>query len=386
MRIAMTAPPLGTASMAVASSLARHLARRGHAVHFVGHRSGTPNLAEDGVLEHVIDPSTCASTDPPMHDLALAAKLAEVISENAIDVLHVHAALPHAIAASLSRQIVSGAAKPGAGAARPKIVTTLHGVELTLVASDLCLRDLAKLGLDASDAVTCVSESLRREVVDEVGTKREIRVIPDFLDGEPRVFRAGAAAASAPMSTTTGVTPRPSKASILHISNFRPAKRIDDLMRVHGRVAREIPCDLLLMGDGPERGRARELASELGVADSVRFLSGIESYDSIPEAGVFLLPSEMESFGYGALAAMAAGIPVVGCDSGGLPEVVKHAETGYLLPVGDVEGLADRCLEILRDRERRSEMGEAGRRRAKSLFGADRVVGEFESLYASLAA
>jgi N-acetyl-alpha-D-glucosaminyl L-malate synthase BshA len=373
----MTAPPLGTASMAVASALARHLARRGHAVHFVGHRSGTPNLAEDGVLEHVIDPSTCATTDPPMHDLALAAKLAAVIEEHAIDVLHVHAALPHAIAASLARQVALGSSSSTSGSGRrPRIVTTLHGAELTLVASDLCLRDLARLGLDHSDAVTCVSESLRREIAGELGTGRKFRVIPDFFDGEPRVWRTSAASASAPA---------PPGASILHISNFRPAKRIGDVVRTFARVARETPCDLLLIGDGPERAQARELATSLGVGANVRFLSGVESYDSLPDAGVFLLPSEMESFGYGALAAMAAGIPVVGCDAGGLPEVVKHTETGYLLPVGDVEGLADRCLEILRDAERRREMGEAARRRARSLFGADRVVGEFESLYATLA-
>lgn len=366
MKIAITAPPLGTASMTVASTLARHLSRRGHSVHFVGSRGPTPGLAEDGVVEHVLDPSACAATDPPMLDLALAAKLASIVDESGIEIIHVHAALPNAIVASLSRQILS------AGTTKPKTVTTLHGSELTIVAADLCLRGLARLGLESSDAVTCVSESLKREVTDEIGPSCPIEVIPDFIEGEPRTWRS---------STTGAISKRP---SLLHISNFRPAKRIDVVMDTFARVVREIPCELLLMGDGPERALARERAAKLGLTASVRFLSGVESYDALPEAGVFLLPSEMESFGYGALAAMAAGIPVVGSDAGGLPEVVKHAETGYLLPVGDVEGLAERCAEILRDDERRKEMSEASRRRAQSLFGADRVVGEFEALYARL--
>jgi N-acetyl-alpha-D-glucosaminyl L-malate synthase BshA len=345
--------------MTVAASLSRNLARRGHDVHFIGHRSGTPYLAEDGVSEHVIDPSTCAATDPPMHDLALAAKIAAVAEEAKLDLIHVHAAIPHAVAASLALRIL--------GQGPPRLVTTLHGVELTLVATDLCLAGLARNGLDSSDAVTCVSESLKREIVQEFGP-RKLHVIPDFLDTAPRTFKVGS-------------TDRP---AVLHISNFRPGKRIDVVLQAFARVFREVPCDLLLVGDGPERASARELARTLHVEGSVRFLSGVESYEALPEADVFLLPSDNESFGFAALAAMAAGIPVVGSDAGGLPEVVKHAECGYLLPVGDVEGLAERCCEILRDKERRREMGEAARHRARSRFGAERVVGEFEALYASL--
>ncbi len=359
MKIGMVAPPLGTASMTVAASLSRNLARRGHDVHFIGHRSGTPYLAEDGVSEHVIDPSTCAATDPPMHDLALAAKIAAVAEEVKLDLVHVHAAIPHAVAASLAVRIL------GRGA--PKLVTTLHGSELMLIASDLCLVGLARNGLDSSDAVTCVSDALKREVLHEFGP-RKLHVIPDFLDTAPRTFKVGP-------------TDRP---AILHISNFRPGKRIDVVVETFARVLREIPCELLLVGDGPERASAREHARTLGIEGSVRFLSGVESYEALPEADVFLLPSDNESFGFAALAAMAAGIPVVGSDAGGLPEVVKHAEGGYLLPVGDIEGLAERCCEILRDQERRREMGEAARRRAQSRFGAERVVGEFEALYASL--
>lgn len=359
MKIGMVAPPQGTASMTVAASLSRNLARRGHEVHFIGHRSGTPYLAEDGVAEHVIDPSTCAATDPPMHDLALAAKIAAVVDEAGLDLLHAHAAIPHAIAAALAGRIVAGP--------RPKLVTTLHGAELTLVASDLCLMGLARNGLDTSDAVTCVSESLKREVLHEFGD-RKIHVIPDFLDGPPRTFKVA-----------TSDLP-----AVLHVSNFRPGKRIDLVLQAFARVLRDVPSQLLLAGDGPDRASARELARTLGIEHAVRFLSGVESYEALPEADVFLLPSDNESFGFAALAAMAAGIPVVGSDAGGLPEVVKHAECGYLLPVGDVDGLAERCSEILRDKERQREMGEAARHRAQSLFGASRVVGEFETLYASL--
>lgn len=360
MKIGMVAPPLGTASMAVAASLSRNLARRGHEVHFIGHRSGTPYLAEDGVLEHVIDPSTSAATDPPMHHLALAAKIASVAEEAKLDILHVHAAIPHAVAASLACRIMQGPA--------PKLVTTLHGAELTLIESDLCLLGLARHGLDSSQAVTCVSDSIRRAVVEELGP-RKLTVIPDFLDPMPRTYKVGNDAG---------------RLAILHISNFRPGKRIDLVMETFRRVSREIPCDLLLVGDGPERAMAREQAHQMGLQASVKFLSGVESYEALPEADVFLLPSDNESFGLAALAAMAVGIPVIGTDAGGLPEVVKHGECGYLLPVGDADGLAERCAEILRDRERRREMGEAAQKRAQSLFGAGRVVGEFEDLYASL--
>lgn len=359
MKIGMIAPPLGTASMTVAASLSRNLARRGHEVHFIGHRSGTPYLAEDGVSEHVIDPSTCATTDPPMHDLALAAKIASVAEEAKLDLIHVHAALPHAVAAALAIRILG---KPA-----PKLVTTLHGAELPLIASDLCLLGLARNGLDSSDAVTCVSDALKREVLQEFGP-RPLQVIPDFLDTAPRTFKVGSA----------------DRPAVLHISNFRPGKRIDIVLETFLRITREFPCELLLVGDGPERALAREMSRNLGLEPSVKFLSGVESYEALPEADVFLLPSDNESFGFAALAAMAAGIPVVGSDAGGLPEVVKHAESGYLLPVGDTEGLAERCCEILRDKERRKEMGEAARRRAQSLFGAERVVGEFEELYAGL--
>ncbi len=359
MKIGMIAPPLGTASMTVAASLSRNLARRGHEVHFIGHRSGTPYLAEDGVSEHVIDPSTCAATDPPMHDLALAAKIAAVAEEAKLDLIHVHAAIPHAVAGALALRIMRGHA--------PKLVTTLHGAELPLIASDLCLVGLARNGLDSSSAVTCVSDALKREVLQEFGP-RTIHVIPDFLDTTPRTFKVGA-------------SDRP---AVLHISNFRPGKRIEVVLQTFARIVREVPSEMLLVGDGPERAMAREMSRTLGLESSVRFLSGVESYEALPEADVFLLPSDNESFGFAALAAMAAGIPVVGSDAGGLPEVVKHAESGYLLPVGDVEGLAERCCEILRDKERRREMGEAAQHRAQSLFGAERVVGEFEELYASL--
>ena len=359
MKIGMVAPPLGTASMAVAASLSRNLARRGHAVHFIGHRSGTPYLAEEGVIEHVIDPSTSAATDPPMHDLALAAKIAAVASEAQLDLVHVHAAIPHAVAASIACRIVTGK--------KPRLVTTLHGAELSLIESDLCLLGLARHALDASDAVTCVSDSIRRAVIEELGP-RAIVVIPDFLDPMPRTFKAAA----------------PGRPAILHISNFRPGKRIDLVMETFRRVNRDIACDLLLVGDGPERAMAREQARQMGLQSAVKFLSGVESYEALPEADVFLLPSDNESFGFAALAAMAAGIPVVGTDAGGLPEVVKHGESGYLLPVGDVDGLTERCCEILRDRERRLEMGEAAQKRAQSLFGPGRVVAEFEQLYSSL--
>jgi N-acetyl-alpha-D-glucosaminyl L-malate synthase BshA len=175
---------------------------------------------------------------------------------------------------------------------------------------------------------------------------------------------------------------RPGQRILLHASNFRPVKRVSDVIRIFERVAREVDAVLLMVGEGPERAAAQALVRRLGLAERVRFLGVYESIaELVARAHVFLLPSELESFGLSALEAQACAVPVVGSDAGGLPEVVKHAETGFLLPVGDVEGMAARAIEILKDDERRREMGRAGRRRVESLFGADRVVTQYERFY-----
>jgi N-acetyl-alpha-D-glucosaminyl L-malate synthase BshA len=230
-----------------------------------------------------------------------------------------------------------------------------------------------------SQGVTAVSEFLKRMTVEEFEVGEDIEVIPNFVDlsvyCHARAYRDRSALA-----------PAGSKI-LLHISNFRPVKRVVDVIRIFERVQREVPSVLLMVGEGPERASAQTLARRLGIDERVRFLGRQDHIEELTGiADVFLLPSEIESFGLSALEAMASGVPVIGSDAGGLPEVVKHTETGFVLPVGDIEGMAARAIEILKDDEHARELGQAGRRRAASLFGAERVVSQYERFYETVLA
>jgi N-acetyl-alpha-D-glucosaminyl L-malate synthase BshA len=372
MRIGITCHPVLGGSGAVAIELGRQLARRGHEVHFVSYRppAGGDDFLQEVTL-HSVDHASCGMFDYPPHDVALAAKMAEVSREQRLEVLHVHHAIPHAVNGVLVREML--------GEKAPRLVTTLHGSDLTLVSVDQSFAEMTRFAIHHSNAVTAVSEFLRRMTVDELQAHVPIEVIPDFVDLAE--FSPNRACPEA------GALAGPGERILLHASNFRPGKRALDVIRIFELVGSELEAVLLMVGEGPERAAAQSLARRLGVQDRVRFLGTQESISEIAGAAdVFVLPSETESFGLPALQAMACGVPVVGSDAGGLPEVVKHAESGYLLPVGDVEGMAGRTLEILKDRERRLEMGRAGRRRAEALFGAERVVGLYERLYEGLLA
>jgi N-acetyl-alpha-D-glucosaminyl L-malate synthase BshA len=364
-RIGITCYPTVGGSGAVAAELGKQLARRGHAVHFISYR--LPFRLGDfqqNISFHEVDVSTYPLFEYPPHDLALAVKMAETAREHRLDLFHVHYAIPHAIAGFLAQQML--------GEKAPRMVTTLHGTDITIVGQDRSFFEITRFGIERSQGVTAVSEFLRRMTLDEFQVKTPIEVIPNFVDldryaGE-RPDRSAYAA--------------PDQKVLLHVSNFRPVKRVLDVVRIFERVVREVDGVLLMVGEGPERSSAQALARRLGIHERLRFLGIQQGMEEIVGmADVLLLPSELESFGLSALEAMAAGVPVVGSDAGGLPEVVKHTETGFLLPVGDVEGMATRTLEILKDDERRREMGAAGRRRAESLFNADRVVNQYERVY-----
>jgi L-malate glycosyltransferase len=292
--------------------------------------------------------------------------MAEAAREHHLDLFHVHYAIPHALAGLLAQQML--------GERPPKLITTLHGTDVTLVGQDRSFFEITKFGIERSDGVTAVSEFLRRMTVDEFQIKKPIEAIPNFIDLQ----------AYSPERAHRDHPPlaRPGQKVLMHASNFRPVKRVSDAIRILERVAREVDAVLLMVGEGPERSAAQALARRLGLQERVRFLGVYESIvELVARADVFLLPSELESFGLSALEAQACAVPVVGSDAGGLPEVVKHAETGFLLPVGDVDGMSARVLELLKDEEHRKEMGRAGRRRAESLFGADRIVTQYERYY-----
>jgi N-acetyl-alpha-D-glucosaminyl L-malate synthase BshA len=365
--VGITCYPTVGGSGAVATELGKQLARRGHSVHFVSYR--LPFRLDEltgNIYFHEVDVTSYSLFEYPPHELALAAKMAEVSRENRLDVLHVHYAIPHAIAGFLAQQML--------GKDAPKLVTTLHGTDITLVGQDRSFFEITRFGILRSDGVSAVSDFLKKMTVDEFDVDRRIDVIHNFVDFSLYERRATPRerAAFAPGGEKV----------LLHVSNFRPVKRVLDVVRILERVVREVPAVLLMVGEGPERASAQALARRLGVHDRVKFLGRHDRIEEIMSlADVFLLPSELESFGLSALEAMAAGVAVVGSDAGGLPEVVKHAETGFLLPVGDIEGMAARTIEILKDDEHRRGLGQAARARAASLFNADRIVTQYERLY-----
>jgi N-acetyl-alpha-D-glucosaminyl L-malate synthase BshA len=366
MKLGIVCYPTVGGSGAVAAELGKQLAGRGHEVHVISYK--LPFRFGDfhrNICFHEVDVSSYPLFDYPPHVLALAAKMAEAVREHGIELFHVHYAIPHAIAGFLAQQLL--------GKDAPRMVTTLHGTDITIVGQDHSFFEITRFGIERSDGVTAVSEFLRRMTVDEFQITRPIDVIPNFVDLEQYPIARGDRSSVAESEQRV----------VLHVSNFRPVKRILDTVKIFERVSREIDAVLLMVGEGPERSSAQALARRLGVLDRIRFLGTRRGIAEIAAmADVFLLPSELESFGLSALEAMACGVPVVGSDAGGLPEVVRHAESGYLLPVGDVEGMSNRVIEILKDEERRREMGEAARHRVESLFDAERVVSQYEAVYA----
>ncbi|MBI4364495.1 MAG: N-acetyl-alpha-D-glucosaminyl L-malate synthase BshA, partial [Candidatus Latescibacteria bacterium] len=336
MRIGITCYPTHGGSGVVATELGMELAKRGHEVHFISYALPFRLKGfQENVVFHEVQMLAYPLFQYPPYTLALAAKLAEVADETELDVLHAHYAVPHAVCAYLARQV--------SRSPKLKIVTTLHGTDITLVGADPSFRPLTRFGIEQSDGVTAVSGYLKQKTIEVFEIDREIEVIPNFIDTErfapPR----------------TGSCPREQFAKkgerlLLHISNFRPSKRVEDVVRVFAAVRREVPARLLLVGDGPDRVPARELAEELGVGKWVRWLGQLDAVeDVISVADLFVLTSKNESFGLAALEAMSAGVPVIGTTAEGLPELIREGESGYLLPVGDVEGMARRSIEVLSD-------------------------------------
>jgi N-acetyl-alpha-D-glucosaminyl L-malate synthase BshA len=367
MNIGIACYPTVGGSGAVATELGKQLAERGHNVHLISYRLPFRlHHFSDRICFHSVEVVSYSLFEYPPHDLALAAKMAEVMRDHRLDVLHVHYAIPHAIAGVLAKDMV--------GASAPKLITTLHGTDITLVGQDRSFAEITRYGIARSDGVTAVSDFLRRMTAEELEVSTPIEVIPNFVDLD--LYSKARAAEDRSAYAEAG------DAILLHMSNFRPIKRVLDTIRILECVQREHPAVLLMVGDGPERTAAQALARRLGLGERVRFLGQRDSAEELVAlSDVFLLPTELESFGLSALEAMACSVPVIGTDAGGLPEVVEHGQTGYLLPVGDVEGMARRILELIRDPDRRLEMGNAGRLRATELFSDKTVVPRYEEYY-----
>jgi N-acetyl-alpha-D-glucosaminyl L-malate synthase BshA len=367
MKIGVTCYPTFGGSGVVATELGHELARRGHDVHIISYAmpSRLDVYAERIAYHEVTVPSYPLFQYAP-YDLALATRMADVAVHEGLDIIHVHYALPHAISAYLAREML-----------RPRplgIVTTLHGTDITIVGQDRSYLPVTRFGIEKSDAVTAVSEYLRRVTVEVFQPKKEILVVPNFIDPE--------------RWTPERRHPLPGRLCpnrgkvLLHVSNFRPVKRVLDVVEIFERIQRSVPASLVMVGDGPERPRAEALCREKGLSSQVCFLGNTPAVEQImPAADLYLLPSDAESFGLSALEALSCGVPVLGYAVGGLPEVVTAGETGFLREVGDVAGLAEDGVSVLRDPEIRRRMGEAGRRSASARFSAGDIVSRYEAIY-----
>ncbi|HEV8610122.1 MAG TPA: N-acetyl-alpha-D-glucosaminyl L-malate synthase BshA [Thermoanaerobaculia bacterium] len=369
MKIGITCYPTYGGSGVVATELGLALAERGDEVHFISY--DLPSrlaLPRPRVYFHeVVAPTYPLFVSPP-YTLALATKMAEVAEHAHLDLLHVHYALPHAISAILAREMSDG------NGVRLKVVTTLHGTDITIVGLDRSYLPITRWGIDQSDAVTAVSKYLTEVTLRELGVRHGIETIPNFVD--PNRYRPDGASSFARTLVPEG------EAAVIHVSNFRPVKRIPDVLAIFDRIRQKVPARLLMIGDGPQRSFAERRAQELGFEDRATFLGNVAAIETVlPVGKLLLLPSDAESFGLAALEAMACGVPVIGTAAGGLPEVVEHGVCGYLKPVGDVDGMADAALTLLEDPERWKRFSSEARRRAVEAFPTDEIVSRYRRLY-----
>lgn len=353
----------------VATELGLCFAKEGHSVHFVADRVPFRllDLDQPNVYYHQVERMTYPLFDAPLTTLAEASKLAEIIEEYTIDVIHAHYAVPHATAAILARDMVK--TKP-----RPVVVTTLHGTDVTLVGLDRAYLRTTQYSIEHSDLVTAVSHYLADYTHTEMGVQRDIHVIPNTVD-QKRFSPGGSAELRQRYA-------HPDEKLLIHISNFRPVKRVEDVVRVFAKVSQSIGVRLLMVGDGPDRHEAFELASELGVSGRVSFLGSFPRIeDLLSVCDLFLLPSSQESFGLVALEAMASGVPVVASRIGGVPEVVEDGKTGFLCEMGDTECMAEAALKLLSKAELYGQFSKAARKRAVTVFGEDRVLPQYKEAY-----
>ena len=370
MKIGITCYPTYGGSGAIATELGIALARRGHEIHFITYQQPfrLPSFLPR-IFFHEVDVGRYPLFEYPPYDLALAVRMHEVVLKHELDLLHVHYAIPHATSAWIAREMLIPT--------RPdiKVLTTLHGTDITIVGQDPSFFPITKFSIEKSDGLTAVSEYLRTETQSAFGcTGSRIEVIPNFID--PAVYDR------ARYTPQFGEQAR-ARRILMHVSNFRPVKRVRDVVRVYAAVARQVPSILVMVGDGPDRMEAEEEARRLDVGGDVFFLGKLDAVAPLlASADLFLLPTQGESFGLSALEALATGVPVIGTRAGGLPEVVQDGVTGALCEVGDVDGMASAALDLLRDPGRWRAASDRAQADARARFGMDAVVGQYESFYA----
>lgn len=371
MRIGICCYPSHGGSGVVATELGKHLAARGHEIAFVSYE--TPlrlGYMPERVSYHEVEIEQYPLLKHFPYTLALASKMAEVVRQRELDVLHAHYAVPFGTAALLAKQIVSERDL--------RVAMTLHGTDITLVGNNASFKPVTRMTIERADAVTVVSNWLQDETHRQFDISRDLEVIYNFIDPERH---EGSPCPCIPSCSSK------SEKTLMHISNFRPVKRIRDVIDIFARVNAEVDSRLILIGDGPDMPVARELADELGVLDRIKFVGIVDQVAPLlNKADLFLLPSSTESFGLVALEAMASGVPVIASDVGGIPEVIVHGETGYLAPCRDTAAMAAHAVELLKDERKRRQFGLAARDRARTRFNYESIVPQYEAMYERLVA
>jgi N-acetyl-alpha-D-glucosaminyl L-malate synthase BshA len=372
MKIGITCYPTYGGSGVVATELGLELAHRGHEIHFISYAQPI-RLTElhPNIHYHEVDVSRYPLFDFPPYDLALATRMAEVSELYALDILHVHYAIPHSVSALLARQML--AAKPRGQ--RLPFVTTLHGTDITLVGLDRSYLPITRFSIEQSNGVTAISNYLRERTLREFDVKNHIEVIYNFVNCDLYCRDAGAA------ERRLEYAPNGERV-LVHLSNFRPVKRVTDVVEIFDRVRKKMPAKLLMIGDGPDRSRAEWLAVQKGIHDDVLFLGKQDKIsEKLAVADVILMPSELESFGLAALEAMACKVVPIATRGGGVPELIEHGISGYLADVGDVDAMAGYAIGLLNDESRLQTMAKASRTMAQSKFCSSKIVPQYEEFY-----
>ena len=366
MKIGITCYPTYGGSGVVATELGKELASRGHDVHFISYALPIRLTMTDRVYFHEVEVLSYPLFEYPPYDLVLATKMAEVMTRFDLDILHVHYAIPHSISAYLAKMMLRDRVVP--------FVTTLHGTDITLVGNDRSYLPITRFGIEQSDAVTAVSEYLKQRTILEFQIQRPVQMVPNFVDcnvygpATDRTLRRRYA--------------KDDEGILIHISNFRPVKRVEDVVGIFALVRKKRNTRLLMVGDGPDRPKAEWLANTHGIARDVLFLGKQNDMNELLAiSDILLLPSELESFGLVALEAMACEVPVIATRVGGIPEVVRDGVDGFLYDVGDVQAMADGCLSILGNPKVRDGLGKAAREHATRDFCASKIVLQYEDLY-----
>jgi N-acetyl-alpha-D-glucosaminyl L-malate synthase BshA len=376
MRIGITCYPTYGGSGVVATELGIELAAQGHEVHFISYSQPFRLSGRDGgIFYHEVPVSSYPLFEFPPYDLALASRMAEVAEFCSLDLLHVHYAIPHSVSALLARQMLAVKGR------RLPFVTTLHGTDITLVGLDRSYLPITRYSIQQSDGVTSISSYLKEKTVTDFGVTRPIAVIPNFVNCDvytPITDEAARAAARLRFA-------EPDEAILIHLSNFRPVKRVLDTVRVFAEVAKQIPARLVMIGDGPDRSSAEWLAHDLKIQDRIHFLGKQERVNAmLPLADLMVMPSELESFGLAALEAMACKVPAIATRVGGVPELIDDGITGLLYPVGDVDAMAAGAVSLLNDQARFAEMRDAARKTAQKRFCSTLVLPLYVDFYKSI--